>query len=81
MSKHPASYNGTLVKSTILKGQFTLTTAPTNIIMGETIVASGTADGFYVNTNFTVPQLPGGDYNFLIEDIKEGNLNSTGYNS
>lgn len=74
----PSVYNGSSGQIYNVKGTIYLSNSTYNIIMGETIVASGTADGFYVNTNFTVPQLPGGDYNFLIEDIKEGNLNSTG---
>ena len=74
----PSVYNGTAGQLYNIKGTIYVSNGTFNIIMGNTIVASGTADGYYVNTNFTVPQLPGGDYNFLIEDIKQGNLNSTG---
>jgi hypothetical protein len=74
----PSVDNGTAgelynVQGTIYTGYGTY-----NIIMGNTIVASGTANDYYVNVNFTVPQLPGGDYAFVIEDIKQQNLNSTG---
>jgi hypothetical protein len=71
-------YNGSAGQPFNVKGTIYTSNGTYNIIMGNAIVASGTAQGYYVNTNFTVPQLPGGDYNFLIEDIKQGNLNSTG---
>jgi hypothetical protein len=71
-------YNGSAGQPFNVKGTIYSSNGTYNIIMGNTIVSSGTAQGYYVNTNFTVPQLPGGDYNFLIEDIKQGNLNSTG---
>jgi hypothetical protein len=74
----PSTYNGTAgelynIQATIYTGYGTY-----NVIIGNTIVASGTANDYYVNANFTIPQLPGGDYNFLIEDIKQDDLNSTG---
>jgi len=74
----PSVYNGSAGQLYNIKGEIYVQNGTFNVIIGNTIVASGIADGLYVNTNFTVPQLPGGDYNFLIEDIKEGNLNSTG---
>lgn len=71
-------YNGSAGQLYNVKGTIYTSNGTYNVIMGNTIVASGTASGLYVDTNFTVPQLTGGDYNFLIEDIKEGDLNSTG---
>jgi uncharacterized membrane protein len=71
-------YNGSAGQLYNVKGTIYTSNGTYNVIMGNTIVASGTADQLYVDTNFTVPQLPGGDYNFLIEDIKQQDLNSTG---
>ncbi len=71
-------YNGSAGQLYNVKGTIYTSNGTYNVIMENTIVASGKASGFYVNTNFTVPQLPGGDHNFLIEDVQQGNLNSTG---
>ena len=71
-------YNGSVGQSYNIKGTIYTSNGTYNVIIGNSIVASGTGQGFYVNTNFTVPQLPGGDYNLLIEDVRQGNLNSTG---
>ena len=71
-------YNGSAGEAYNIKGTIYTSNGTYNVIMGETVVASGVANGYYVNTNFTIPQLQGGDYNFLIEDIRQGNLNSTG---
>jgi hypothetical protein len=73
-----AQYNGTVGTLMNLQGTIYLSNGTYNIIVGNDIVASGTAQGYYVNANFTVPQLPGGGYNLVLEDIKENDLNSTG---
>ena len=39
------------------------------LILGTTVVKSGVADGFYVNDNFTVPDLPSGIYALTLKDI------------
>jgi hypothetical protein len=46
------------------------------IVLGRTVVASGTAQGYYVNANFTVPELPTGTYSLILRDIAI-NVNST----
>ncbi len=71
-------YNGSAGQAYNVKGTVYTSNGTYNVIMGNKIVATGTSQGFYVNTNFTVPQLPGGDYTFAIEDVQQGNLNSTG---
>jgi hypothetical protein len=72
------TYTGSVGAAFNLKGTIYTSYGAYNIIVGNTVVASGTADGFYVNSNFTVPQLPGGGYNLILEDVAQGNLNSTG---
>lgn len=39
------------------------------LILGTTVVKSGVADGFYVNDNFTVPDLPSGTYPLTLKDV------------
>jgi len=72
------TYTGSVGAAFNLKGTIYKSYGPYKIIVGNTVVASGTADGLYVDSNFTVPQLPGGSYNLILEDVAEGNLNSTG---
>jgi hypothetical protein len=71
-------YNGTVGTLMNLQGTIYTSYGTYNIIVGNDIVASGTSQGFYVNSNFTVPQLPSGGYSLILEDIKQDNLNSTG---
>lgn len=71
-------YNGTPGTAMNLQGTIYTNNGPFNIIVGNDIVTSGTAKGYYVNSNFTVPQLPIGGYNLILEDVKAANLNSTG---
>ncbi|HSQ49111.1 MAG TPA: carboxypeptidase-like regulatory domain-containing protein [Candidatus Deferrimicrobiaceae bacterium] len=35
----------------------------------EYVVATGTSEGFYVNGNFTVPELPSGTYALILRDV------------
>ena len=39
------------------------------LYLGNALVASNTSEGFYVNANFTVPELPGGDYTLILRDV------------
>jgi hypothetical protein len=43
---------------------------------GETLVTSSRAEGYYVNANFTVPQLPAATYTITLRDFLE-NVNAT----
>jgi hypothetical protein len=45
-------------------------------VLGKNIVDSGVSDGYYVNSNFTVPELPSGAYALTLRDVKI-NINST----
>ena len=71
-------YNGSAGQAYNVKGTIYTAYGTYNIIIGNTIVASGTAEDLYVDANFTVPQLPGASYPLMIEDIKQYDLNSTG---
>jgi hypothetical protein len=43
---------------------------------GSNLVASNNAEGYYVNANFTVPELQGGNYTITLKDVTE-NVNAT----
>lgn len=47
-----------------------------NLFVGKTLVASGVSQGYYVETNFTVPQLLSGPYALILQDVAI-NINST----
>jgi hypothetical protein len=46
------------------------------IWFGNKLVASSTSEGYYVNVNFTIPQLSGGAYTIILRD-KSRNINAT----
>jgi hypothetical protein len=46
------------------------------IWFGNKLVASSTSEGYYVNVNFTIPQLSGGAYTIILRD-KGRNVNAT----
>jgi hypothetical protein len=46
------------------------------ILNKYTVIASGQADGYYVDTNFTVPEIPSGTYSLQLRDVKY-NINSS----
>jgi hypothetical protein len=47
-----------------------------NLFVGKTLIASGVSQGYYVETNFTVPQLLSGPYALILQDVAI-NINST----
>jgi hypothetical protein len=46
------------------------------IWFGNQLVVSNSSEGYYVNTNFTIPELPGGDYAITLRDFSK-NINDT----
>jgi hypothetical protein len=38
------------------------------VILGKTVVTTGKSEGYYVNANFTVPELPRGIYALILQD-------------
>jgi len=47
-----------------------------HIYFGKNLVVSNTSDGYYVNTNFTIPELPGGSYGITLNDVSR-NVNDS----
>jgi hypothetical protein len=43
-----------------------------NLYLGGKLVNSGTSEIHYIAANFTIPEIPGGDYNLTLNDITEG---------
>jgi hypothetical protein len=41
------------------------------VYFGETLVDSNNSSGYYVSSNFTIPELPAGDYNITLKDVTE----------
>ena len=46
------------------------------IWFGDELVVSNRSEGYYVNANFAIPQLPGGDYSITLRDFSK-NINDT----
>jgi hypothetical protein len=46
------------------------------IWFGDRLIVSNSSEGYYVNTNFTIPELPGGDYSITLRDFSK-NINDT----
>jgi hypothetical protein len=64
---------GTQVK---VDGTISFSNSSYQIILGKTIVASGTSQGNYVNANFTVPELSTATYPLILRDVAV-NVNAT----
>jgi hypothetical protein len=59
-----------------IQGTIDTTNGPYEIWFDKKLVASKNSEGYYVNANFTIPQVPGGDYNIILRDATE-NVNAT----
>jgi hypothetical protein len=59
-----------------IQGTIDTTNGPYEIWFGKDLVVSKNSEGYYVNANFTVPQVPGGDYTIILRDVTE-NVNAT----
>ena len=46
------------------------------LYLANTLVATNTSDGYYVNANFTVPELPSGTYTLTLRDVLQ-KINAT----
>ena len=52
-----------------LQGTIYTSNGSYQIILGTSVVNTGVADGYYVNVNFTVPDLPSGLYALTLKDV------------
>ena len=46
------------------------------VLLGKTVVADGTSVGYYVEANFTVPELPAATYALILRDVR-ANVNAS----
>jgi hypothetical protein len=59
-----------------VQGTIDTTDGQYQILFGDKLVISNSSEGFYVNANFTIPELPGGDYLITLRDVSK-NVNAT----
>jgi hypothetical protein len=59
-----------------LQGTISTTNGEYQIWFGNKLVASDISEGYYVNSNFTIPTLAGGDYSIILRDVSR-NVNAT----
>jgi len=65
----PSSATGPVGSSVNVIGTIYVSNGSYQIVMGKTVVSSGKADGYYVDANFTVPELPVGPYALTLTDL------------
>ncbi|MDX1814051.1 MAG: hypothetical protein R3319_04605, partial [Candidatus Bathyarchaeia archaeon] len=59
-----------------IQGTIDTTNGPYEIWFDKNLMVSKNSEGYYVNANFTVPQVPGGEYSIILRDVTE-NVNAT----
>ncbi len=64
----PNTGSGTVGSKVNLQGTIYQSNGTYQVILGKAVVDSGTALGYYVNSNFTVPELPSGTYSLILRD-------------
>ena len=52
-----------------VQGTIDTTNGTYELYMGSRLVATSKSEGFYVNANFTVPELPAADYTITLRDV------------
>ena len=65
---NPSTGTGTVGSQVNLQGTIYQSNGTYQVILGKAVVDSGIAQGYYVNSNFTVPELPSGAYSLILRD-------------
>jgi hypothetical protein len=73
----PTGLTGPVGQAVNVQGTIYTSNGTYQIIFGTAVVTSGTSEGFYVNANFSVPEVPTGSYTLVLRDVAV-NVNSTG---
>lgn len=60
---------GVVGQTVNLQGTIDTSNGRYQIWFDETLVLTNSSDGYYVNANFTIPQLPQGDYSITLRDV------------
>jgi hypothetical protein len=63
-----------------VRGTINTSNGPYRLFLGDTLVTTGNAEGFYVNANFTVPELPGGVYTMILRDSTTNQMANSNFN-
>jgi hypothetical protein len=72
----PTTASGPVVSSINVIGTLYTSNGSYELYVGSALVASGKSQGYYVETNFTVPQMLSGSYPLILRDMAI-NINST----
>jgi hypothetical protein len=72
----PSAATGPVGTNVNIQGTIYVSNGSYQIVLDKTVVVSGTAEGYYVNANFTVPPMPSGNYALILTDLGI-NVNST----
>ncbi len=73
---NPSTSTGPVGTAVNVQGTIYVSNGTYQVVLGQTVVDKGIADGYYVNSNFTVPQVPSGAYALTLTDVGI-NVNST----
>jgi Carboxypeptidase regulatory-like domain len=74
----PKEGTGTVGSQVNLQGTIYQSNGTFQVILGKQVVDSGKAEGYYVNSNFTVPELPSGTYSLILRDASPNvNVNTS----
>jgi hypothetical protein len=65
----PNTGTGTVGSHVTLQGTIYQANGTYQVILGKVVVDSGKAQGYYVNSNFTIPELPSGSYSLILRDF------------
>ncbi len=72
----PSTLTGPVGEKVNIQGTIYTPNSSYQIVFARNVVATGIADGFYVNANFTIPEVPSGTYSMTLRDVKI-NINAT----
>jgi len=67
---------GTVSQTVTLQGTINTKNGAYKIWFGNKLVASSNSENYYVNANFTIPELPRGYYSIILQDVAQ-NVNAT----
>ncbi len=68
--------SGSVGDALALQGTIYISYGQYQVLFQSQVIASGTAQGYYVNANFSVPEVPAGTYAIRLRDLS-ANINST----
>ena len=72
----PSDASGSVGTSVNVQGTIYTSNGSYQVLFNRQVVASGKAEGFYVNANFSIPEVPSGAYALAFRDVAI-NVNST----